>query len=125
MPVDVFGRRTFALSRDAARATDLTEEAETLPVSEREAWLQSYSPMHRLKKMGANSPPILIARAGRDSAFVNSGLERFISEALKQNVGFAFLNYPDGEHGFDGFNDTDSSRAIIRQTFTFVRDKTR
>ena len=37
-----------------------------------------------------------------------------LSEAQRQNAEFDFLNYPEGEHGFDGFNDTESSRAIIR-----------
>lgn len=104
---------------------DLTAEMEPLPAQEREVSLETYSPLHRLKALGKDSPPILIARAGRDGASINSGIERFVSEAQRQNAEFDFLNYPEGEHGFDGFNDTESSRAIIRQAFAFIKDKTR
>ena len=45
---------------------DLTADVEPLPVQEREVALQTYSPLHRLKALGKDSPPMLIARAGRD-----------------------------------------------------------
>ena len=102
---------------------DLTADLEDLPAEEKEKSLQMYSPLHRLQEPGMTLPSILIARAGRDDAFINSGIERFVSVAQKQNADFIFLNHPDGEHGFDGYNNTDSSRSIIRRALSFVKEK--
>ena len=105
---------------------DLTADAdiEALPLQEKESALEKYSAVHCLQKLGTNLPPVLIARAGRDSEAINSGIGRFVSEAQKQNADLTFLNYPDGEHGFDGFNNTHSSRSIVRQAFSFITERT-
>lgn len=99
-------------------------ELQALPETERESTLRLYHPLYRLRDLGKKAPPSFIARAGLDSTEINSGIEAFISEAQKQNASLNFVNYPDGEHGFDGYNNTATSRAIIQSAFAFIKFNT-
>jgi acetyl esterase/lipase len=95
--------------------------------SERDVMLQQLSPLHALGRLvasGGKSPPVFIARAGRDNASLNAGIDRFTAEALRLNVPLTVMNYADGDHGFDGVNDTPQSRAIIEAALKFVRENT-
>lgn len=95
--------------------------------ADRETLLKRYSPVQALESLvasGAKSPPVFIARAGKDGAFINNGIDRFTSAALRLNVPITVVNYADGDHGFDGFNDTAQSRAIIAAALRFVQDQT-
>ncbi|HSB09220.1 MAG TPA: hypothetical protein VLM38_06885 [Blastocatellia bacterium] len=95
--------------------------------AERDSVLRRYSPVHALEALvasGGKSPPVFIARAGKDVAFINNGIDRFTSAALRLNVPMTVVNYADGEHGFDGFNDTAQSRAIIKAALRFVQEQT-
>ena len=95
--------------------------------AERETFLRRYSPVQALESLvasGGKSPPVFIARAGKDSAFINNGIDRFTSAALRLNVPITVVNYADGDHGFDGFNDTLQSRAIIKAALRFVQEQT-
>ncbi|HKQ52453.1 MAG TPA: hypothetical protein VJT74_08800, partial [Pyrinomonadaceae bacterium] len=86
-----------------------------------------YSPLHALEAAadsGARLPPIMIARAGKDAPAINSGLDAFAATALRLNVPLTLVNYPAGDHGFDGLNDTPQSRAIIKAALQFVLDNT-
>ena len=67
---------------------------------------------------------MFIARAGKDGAFINNGIDRFTSAALRLNVQITVVNYADGDHGFDGYNDTSQSRAIIAAALRFVQEQT-
>jgi acetyl esterase/lipase len=94
--------------------------------AERETLLKRYSPVQALESViasGGKAPPLFIARAGKDSAFINNGIDRFTSAALRLNVPITVVNYADGEHGFDGFNDTSQSRAIIKAALRFVQEQ--
>ncbi len=94
---------------------------------DREMFLKRYSPVQALESLvasGGKSPPVFIARAGKDSAFINNGIDRFTSAALRLNVPVTVVNYADGDHGFDGFNDTSQSRAIIAAALRFVQEET-
>lgn len=95
--------------------------------AEREKFLKRYSPVQTLEALaasGGKSPPLFIARAGKDVAFINDGIDRFTSAALRLNVAITVVNYADGDHGFDGFNDTSQSRAIIKSALRFVQEQT-
>ena len=95
--------------------------------AERETLLKRYSPVQALESMiasGGKPPPVLIARAGRDSVLINNGIDRFTAAALRLNVPITVINYADGDHGFDGVNDTPQSRAIIAAALRFVQDQT-
>jgi hypothetical protein len=73
---------------------------------------------------GAKQPPVFIARAGKDVAFINNGIDRFVTTGLRLNVPITVVNYADGDHGFDGFNDTPESRAIIKAALRWVQEQT-
>jgi acetyl esterase/lipase len=95
--------------------------------AEREALLRQLSPLHALDAQvasGGKVPPIFIARAGKDIAPINAGIDRFTAAALRLNAPLTVVNYADGDHGFDGINDTAQSRAIIEAALRFVREQT-
>ncbi len=94
--------------------------------AEREAFLKRYSPVQALESLiaaGAKSPPVFLARAGKDVAFINNGIDRFVATGLRLNVPITVMNYADGDHGFDGFNDTPQSRAIIKAALGWVQEQ--
>ena len=94
--------------------------------TDRETLLKRYSPVQALESLaasGGKSPAVFIARAGKDGAFINNGIDRFTSAALRLNVPITVVNYADGDHGFDGFNDTSQSRAIIAAALRFVQEQ--
>lgn len=64
--------------------------------------------------------PLLIVRAGLDSfPHLNSTIDHFISKAVGQNLQINFINYQEGQHGFDAYDDNDQSREIIKKTIDF------
>jgi dienelactone hydrolase len=64
--------------------------------------------------------PLLIVRAGLDNVpHLNSTIDHFISRAVSQNLQINFINYPEGQHGFDAYDDNDQSREIIKKTIDF------
>ena len=106
------------LAQEFSSVTDETRRAELL---------RQYSPLHALETAagaGAKLPPILIARAGKDAPTLNSGIDAFAAAALRLNAPLTLVNYPEGDHGFDGLNDTPQSRAIIEEALRFVLDNT-
>ena len=105
----------------SGEVSSITNEAE------RETFLKRYSPVQALESLiatGAKPPPVFLARAGKDVAFINNGIDRFTSTALRLNVPITVMNYAGGDHGFDGFNDTPESRAIIKAALRWVQEQT-
>ena len=94
----------------------------------REALIKRYSPLHAMETLvasGGKMPPIFIARAGRDNIpIINVGIDRFAAAALRLNAPLTLENYPEGDHGFDGVNDTQQSRRVIKAALEFVREHT-
>ena len=70
---------------------------------------------------GEKTPPTLVARAGKDNAWTNATIDRFVQEALARNVPLELITHPAGEHGFDILNDDDRSREIIASTLDFLK----
>ena len=83
---------------------------------------QAFSPAHALGEDARSAPPILVARAGLDNAWINSGIDRFVQAAMAGGATLDLLNHPAGRHGFDILDDDARSRQIIRATFEFLRD---
>lgn len=71
----------------------------------------------------AKIPPLFVARAGLDSPKLNEGIDRLAAAVLKKNVYATIVNYPDGQHAFDVFDDKERSREIMRETFAWIRDQ--
>ena len=64
--------------------------------------------------------PLFIVKAGKDDAFLNIKLDKFVEKAREANIPLEFVDYKDGIHGFDVWQDTDESREIIKQTLEFM-----
>lgn len=91
------------------------------PVDDLEALAQEFSPLRQLGRNAAALPPMLLARAGRDSAALNETMDRFYGAALERNLAVEMINHPAGRHGFDFLDDDDRSREIIARTLAFMR----
>ena len=69
--------------------------------------------------------PLFIVRAGQDeNPGLNETIDRFMDEALIQNLPVTFVNHPAAPHAFDLMHDSETSREIIRQILTFMRSTT-
>jgi hypothetical protein len=66
--------------------------------------------------------PLFISRAGRDQfPAMNASIDRFVAKALADNLPITLVNHTEGPHGFDLFDDSRTSRDIVRQTLRFLR----
>jgi hypothetical protein len=66
--------------------------------------------------------PLFIARAGQDQMpGLNDALDRFLSKALARNLPVTFVNHSTAPHAFDLFEDSETSREIIRRMLTFLQ----
>lgn len=64
--------------------------------------------------------PMLIVRAGGDETpGLNASLDRFVARALADDAAVTVLNEPAAPHAFDVLDDSDRSRAAIRQILGF------
>ena len=64
--------------------------------------------------------PLFIVRVGKETTpHLNSTIDHFISKAVSQNLQITFINYAEGQHGFDAYDDNDQSREIIKKTIDF------
>ena len=69
---------------------------------------------------GSHVPPVLVARAGLDDDWINQGTDAFVRAAWGKKVTLDFLTHPQGQHGFDIFNDDERTRDIIKKTLGFI-----
>jgi len=66
--------------------------------------------------------PLLIVRAGQEQfAGLNDSIDRFFAQALARNRPITLVNHAAGPHAFDLMDDSETSRAIIRQVLSFFR----
>jgi len=66
--------------------------------------------------------PLLITRAGRDQfPAMKASIDSFIRQGLIENLPITFVNHAEGPHAFDLFDDSRTSRDILRQTLRFLR----
>lgn len=65
--------------------------------------------------------PLFIVKAGTDVASLNRQLDQFVEKARAANIPLEFVDYEDGIHGFDVWQDTDESREIIEQSLEFMK----
>jgi acetyl esterase/lipase len=81
---------------------------------------RQFSAVEQLKRNAPHIPPLLIAKAGRDSVSLNQAIDEFRKQAAVSGVPLEFLEHPEGEHAFDIRHDDDTSREIVRRTLKFV-----
>ena len=66
--------------------------------------------------------PLLFVRAGRDQfPGLNAALDNVIARALARNLPLMLVNHAAGGHAFDIDEDSETSRAIVRQVLAFLR----
>ncbi len=83
--------------------------------------LLEHSPLHQLEASTKSIAPLFIARMGKDHPNISASVDHFISAAFNRGVTLTVSNDPEGHHGFDVEDDTDASRAVIRETMQFVK----
>ena len=82
---------------------------------------REFSPLRHLAAAGEKTPPLFVARAGRDNPWLNVTIDRFVQEALARNASLELMTHPAGQHGFDVLDDDDRSREIIARTLDFLK----
>jgi hypothetical protein len=66
--------------------------------------------------------PLFVARAGLDQMpGLNDALDRFVAAALTLNLPVTVVNHASGPHAFDLFDDTATSRDIVKQMLAFLQ----
>jgi len=85
--------------------------------------LRKYSPLQQLEASNGSMAPIFIASMGHDHPKIRESVDRFVPAALGKNVTVTLSNDPQGHHGFDIEDDTEASRAVIRETMEFVKSQ--
>jgi hypothetical protein len=66
--------------------------------------------------------PLFIARGGADAMpRLNDALDAFVAKALARNVPLTVVNHPTGPHSFDLFDDSDTTREIVKQILAFLQ----
>ena len=84
---------------------------------------ESLSVIAALGRDASNTPPIVLARAGRDrSPEINSSIDRFVAAANSAAATVDLLTHPTGRHSFDILDPGERSSQIIRRTLEALRD---
>jgi acetyl esterase/lipase len=81
----------------------------------------AYSPVALVRDGRKPLPPMLIARAGRDEAYISRSVEAFLAGAKERRAPVEVVDYPEGAHAFDIEQDTNESRAVISGAVQFVK----
>ena len=68
-----------------------------------------------------NDLPLYVVRAGKDMEIFKNVEDYFIATALSKDIPLTLVNYTDGQHGFDMYDDNDRSRSIIKTTLDFLK----
>ena len=79
--------------------------------------------LEQIRLLGEKLPPFYMVRAGRDNPNLNNAITLFVMQAINRNLPLTFVNYTDGRHAFDIFDDTEETRRIIGNTFEFVKQR--
>jgi hypothetical protein len=66
--------------------------------------------------------PLFVARSGRDEfAGLNEALDRFVGDALRENLPVTLVNHATASHAFEVNDDTEVSRHILDSMVNFMR----
>ena len=83
------------------------------------AELEQLSPVAYLRR---TAPPMLLAKAGRDTRAINSSIDRYVARAKEVGAEVELVVHPTGPHGFETTKD-DRTRAVMRRTLAFLREQ--
>ncbi len=85
--------------------------------------LQAFSPSYHLSQSKGHVPAMLVVRAGRDSADINTSIDNFVALALTKNIPLEVVNHPTARHAFDVHENDRQSLAILERTVAFMREQ--
>lgn len=91
---------------------------------DRDALISRYSANVAVRESGARKVPTFLVRAGRDNPALNGTIDSFVQSAVQAGLPLTFVNYPDGQHGFDGLDRNEQSSRIVEESFRFIRNAT-
>jgi acetyl esterase/lipase len=80
------------------------------------------SPVALLASRSGPFPPVLIARASKDSPRINESVDAFLKASVAAGVSVDLLTLPGAQHAFDALDDTPRTREVIARTIAFVKD---
>jgi dienelactone hydrolase len=89
----------------------LATPAPLLPVEERLHLDPRFAPIEAVASAGAQAPPIVLTRVGRERPLLAGFVDEFVTAAAKAPL--EIIDVPDGQHSFDVLDDTDQSRAAL------------
>jgi acetyl esterase/lipase len=87
-----------------------------------DAYYELNSPLTYLR---ASSPPVFVAKAGRDVAAINESIDRFVAKGRRVGARVELLVHQSGGHGFDANRPDARAATIVRRTLAFVRAELR
>jgi hypothetical protein len=64
--------------------------------------------------------PILLTGVGRERAEIAATVEAFIAAADHHRTNLDVIDVPEGRHGFDTLDHTESSRSAVTQAMSWV-----
>lgn len=66
--------------------------------------------------------PLFIARAGQENMpNLNESIDLFLAAAIAHNLPISFANYASAPHAFDLFDDSETSREMIKRILGFLQ----
>jgi acetyl esterase/lipase len=73
--------------------------------------------------LGANSPPIVLTRVGRENPAIATGVEAFV-DAARRTTRLEVVDVPSGQHAFDTLDHTEESRRAVEKALETVSSLT-
>jgi dienelactone hydrolase len=78
------------------------------------------APLALVKAPRGKVPPMFLVKAGKDLPFLNQSLDTFVREARRRRLPLTVRELPLAHHSFELVDDTDDSRAVMRETLSFL-----
>ncbi|MDG4826115.1 alpha/beta hydrolase [Asanoa sp. WMMD1127] len=89
----------------------LASPAPHLPAEDRLHLDPRFAPIDAVAGAGADAPPIVLTRAGRERPLLAGFVAAFVAAAAAAPL--EIIDVPDGQHSFDVLDDTGESRAAL------------
>ncbi|MFJ5868435.1 alpha/beta fold hydrolase [Streptomyces parvus] len=72
-----------------------------------------FHPVRALSRAG--DLPVVLVRAGRESAEIAATVEEFVTEAARRGTNLEIIDVPEGRHGFETLDPADGSREAVHR----------
>jgi glyoxylase-like metal-dependent hydrolase (beta-lactamase superfamily II) len=66
---------------------------------------------------------LFVVKAGSDQLIPGSTIDNFVAQARSSQITTEYIELADAPHGFDVFQDTQASKATVRQAFEFLKGR--